>query len=317
MKEVNEKQQITQVGDFISKAHADRLRANYSLEFPHIASSFIINKGLIFKILNLSPQVAGIRFMFGLTDKLNPNTVRILLVPCTSTAADDLASKPLISDFGYYDHQEQLHSLRETVTLIANFVESMMMKTTHWPYKKVTRGTFFGKNALLELSQNEQCQNIQFHFGFQDQIIKAVLEPLDNYQQPFADLYMDFAKPCPPFCPDDELNDDCLATMAVKLFANDTELNLYRNFRDHALLEMEGGNFYYELYYFISPLITASIKKHENREDLLKQLYFERIVPFKLLLFKNDFDSALQILKGTFNELIETYKVEMTEVEYL
>ncbi|MEM7373746.1 MAG: CFI-box-CTERM domain-containing protein [Bacteroidota bacterium] len=231
------------------------------------------------------------------------------MVPCTSSPNNPHSSKPLLYPFGYYDQEGQLHSLQETTQLLHNFVANMIHLNPDITYKEATRGSFFGRDTLLQLMKDEKCANVQLYFGWQDKRIKAVLAPLDCRMNRFSQVYLEYANPCPPFCGGGE----CLATTAVSLASDEKELDLYRQFRDEILLNVEGGGRHYEMYYFISPLIATFISQKENQEEILTNLYVEKIAPFKQLILDKQYDQAIRWLQVSFDELAREYQVEIAE----
>ncbi|WP_157491616.1 hypothetical protein, partial [Flammeovirga sp. SJP92] len=71
------KLKVSEVGQYVSQKYFDQHTKCYQENFPDTISSFAIPKSLIEKVINLSPEVKGIRFMYGLADHLNPNSIRI------------------------------------------------------------------------------------------------------------------------------------------------------------------------------------------------------------------------------------------------
>ena len=74
----------------------------------------------------------------------------------------------------------------------------------------------------------------------------------------------------------------------VEKYSTEREWNFYRNFRDDVLLILDAGSKYYEMYHFISSLVSIIIiKMHDNKEEVLYKIYYDKIVPFKELLENN------------------------------
>jgi len=300
---------IKDIGTYVSKEYFQKLSNAYQEAYPSITSSFVISKDLLHQLLNISDQVVGIRFMYGLADTLNPNSLRLLVIPCGGTDDIDANSHPLILEQGYYDHLENCYSVLETAELIHNFVQSMKASNQDLTYKTIRRGAFFGKNQLLDLVKHKACAHLKIHFGLIDQMVEPVLEPLDASFNASFNIYMEFAKPCPTFC--GETSPECLATMAVRQFSLETELDTYRVFRDQELLHIRGGGIYYELYYFISPFIGHFISKQTNKAEVLKLIYEEKMLPFSALLSEKRYEEALGLLSDTLTEWTDTYQLKL------
>lgn len=313
--EIPNSTKATDVGTLISKELFHSLTQSYQSIFPQTVSSCTFSKSLVLKVLDIPGEVAGIRFMFGLTDALNPNSLKVLMVPCTNGSNHPDSSKPLIYPFGYYDQEGKLHSLKETTQLLTNFVANAIRHNPDVPYKEATRGGFFGRNTLLTLTKDEKCEHVKFYFGWLDKVIKPVLQPLDHSFSSFSDIYFDFAAPCPRNCSDE--NGLCLATAAVLLSGDEEELNLYRQFRDEVLLNLKGGGRHFEMYYFISPLISTVISQKENQEEVLQKLYVEKIAPFKKLILEKNYDQAVSWLQVAFDELASEYQVDFDEKNFV
>ena len=302
---------IQEVGSFISKESFTSLRQGYSEKFPDLPSSIIVQKELLNKVMGMSEKVKGIRFAYGLDDPMNPKSVRVMLIPCTTHAEYDRASRPMVSSFGYPDHKGNTCSVKEVAELIHNFVQNMLDHEVGLTYKNITRGSFFGKKSLSELIREKQCEYVRLSFGFQDNTISPILEPLNESFVAFTGMFLDLANPCPPTCDTGTTEEVCLATLAVTRYSNQDELNLYREFRDNQLLNIEGGGVLYEMYYFISPLITSLISKRPDGEVRLKALYQNKILPFKNMIKSNQFTEAAGLLREALDQLASEYESKL------
>ncbi len=298
------------VGTYISKSYGSELKKTYQEEFPATTEAVVFKKSLLLKVLAMSKKLTGIRFMYGLADELNPNSIKVFLIPCTSTSSSDTATQALISENGYYAQDEQLYSIKDISEMMSLYVTSVLKRGLDLPYKKVTRGNYIGKNALNDLMKDSNCHFIQYYFGLRNLIIAPVLEPLDAQFNAFLDVYMDFINPCPPACR--EGGADCFATEAVTSFSLNQELDLYRQFRDTELLQMPDGGMLYEMYYFISPYITSIIHQSADKTKTLSDLYFNKILPFKELVTNNKNEAAAQFLKETLDDLARAYNQEFS-----
>lgn len=291
-------QQITQ-NDFVS------LTENYANFYNDIIVDFVIKKKIIENILKFSRHVAGIRFMYGLKDPLNPYSKVLFLIPCTSLSDTHISTEALLCKEGYSDHEGNLYSLEEIATFMAQYIKHVSTNNPHFAYKKITRGNFYGKNSLKEVLSND-CSYIKFSFGFIKNHISPIIQPLDNNYQNADNIYMDLTAPCPPNCGDGD--ERCIAEMAVNNFSNEDELDTYRLFRDTKLLDLDAGAYLYELYYFISPLIARIMDKKVNNDKVLQQFYYNQIVPFKELLLNENYQEAINHLKEVLYSLSQEYE---------
>ncbi|NRB46034.1 MAG: hypothetical protein HRU41_00055 [Saprospiraceae bacterium] len=298
------------IGQYISESLAETLRSTYAESFPDTMTSFVIDKSLIEQALGLSSKVAGVRFMYGLRDMLNPNSVSVILVPCTSRSVYSQNTMPLISEQGYYDHLGTQYHLLETAELIANFIQSQNTQDPQLVYKTTTRGNFIGRNSLVDLLKDQACQSISYTLGLEEKTIQPILQALDSNEEPINNLYMERSQPCPPFCHDDS---DCLARTVVELFSGEEELNQFRQFRDEVLLHTPGGSYLYETYYFISPIITNLIRKRVDGKQVFQMLYTDKILPFKQLINTGETTTAVLFLKETLINLAQEYPMELVE----
>ncbi|WP_052596015.1 hypothetical protein [Aureispira sp. CCB-QB1] len=293
------------VGSFISNEYFQFLTGNFKNHFPSINNATcIIPCDLIYQTLQSSDKITGIRFMYGLRDLLNPNSIHLFLVPCV-TPADDVENwSPLVSKSGYYNHQGDLFTITEVAEMVHNFV-GYYAEGIHATYKDATRGIYFGINSLLGILNIPQTHSIQFHLGLKDKTIPAVLQPLDQLGQPIPDIYMDYGQLDPDSIPDAP----CIATLAVETLSIEKELNLFRAFRDTSMRDYLYGGMLYEMYYFISPFVTSVIAHHPNKNELLKDLYNNAITPFRILIQNEKHQEALFLLKRALEDLVNTHQV--------
>ena len=89
-------------------------------------------------------------------------------------------------------------------------------------------------------------------------------------------IWMDLTAPCPQACG----NEDCITTTIVNTNNqnnDETELNILRAFRAD-LWHTENGHLV-EMYYHSSPVIVSAISKHQNKEEIYKDLYGNYLKP--------------------------------------
>ena len=224
--------------------------------------------------------------------------------------------KPLVSNDGYYDHEGKLYSIKEISQLMTNYVQYMVEREPSLNYKKVIRGNFFGKNLLESISNDSETQSLKFYMGIKDGGIRGLLEPLDRNLSPFANIFANFTRPCPNYCPGGGGgSEECVATMASHYHSGEEELNFFRQYRDQELLKLNGGGMLYEMYYFISPLVGGIIHRHQNAKSILTKLYFDQIQPFKQLVINGKYQEAAERLEKTLDQMINEYGSSLNRKE--
>ena len=294
------------IGQQITKNDFNFLRENYYKVYGE-ESHFIIPKDLILKTLNLNENVAGIRFMYGLKDSLNPNSKVLFLIPC-SNISENLSTEAMLVEQGYSDHEGNLYSVQEVLLYMSQYVQSVSKEHPEFNYKEITRGNFYGKYSLKSLL-TQDAGFIQYDFGYNESHVSPVIQSLDSVLTPINEVYMDFTHPCPDWCDLDEGGGDCISELTVEQFSSkNNELNDYRAFRDHILLGLEGGAQLFEMYYFVSPVVAKILNAAPNRETALKKFYQEEITPFRHLMEEGNFQEAVDSLRNTLHNLFQEYE---------
>ncbi|GAB5522463.1 MAG: hypothetical protein Roseis2KO_03350 [Roseivirga sp.] len=313
MNQTTKKVKAVDVGSFISEEYSNQLQQSFKAAYPGTETRFTFSKDLMLKVLSLSKKIVGIRFMFGLADELNPNSVKLILVPCTSPTEYMDNSKPLIFTSGYFDNKGGQNSIKESSQLIAAFVQNMKSRNNNLEYKRITRGAFVGKNSLLALTEDNQCEHIALNFGLRDGAIEPVFEPLNKYKKAYLGIYLEYVGGCPPLClsPNEE---QCFGLLAVDLFSGDMKEKLfYLNLRDEMLSGLKNGKVYYEMFHFISPIVSLLIPRMNNQEKVLAKIYKEKLVPLRQLLLEERFEEATELIANGLDELVEEFEMTKTE----
>lgn len=287
-----------QVGELISATYAKELTSGYELFTGSDSPSFELKKDLVFNLLNQS-RVAGIRFMYGLQDPMNPYTLRLIMVPCTNEG-DFGMPMPLLSTSNYFDHEGQILSIVEASNEIANFVNYFGAFDPTWNYHEVTRGSFFGSETLKQLLNKEECSSMRYTLGFgiQDEEVHAhihpVLEPIDLFGiNSWSDL-LENGLPCPPYCKGGGYLENSVSK----------NMNIFSEFKHIDLLKTQGGKQAYELYYFVTPLLNSIIVQQEMNTVEFYESKFNEVIELIRLGHHNE---AVSEMSKTLNELIETY----------
>lgn len=314
MKEINKKELLNhdacKVGEIISKSLQKKLNSAYESEFPGIESNFIINSKLVRKVLSLHENITGLQFAFGLKDIYNPNAVKVLIIPCTHSVNSKNAI-PLISSKGYYDLDGKLVSIIDVCKLIANQAIYRKKNNSNLNYKNIERFSFIGRNMISELLRVEGCEYISFQFGYENNKITSVFSPFDSSYNNIQEIYADRTQITPPF-DNGETGKHCISELIMNSNSNEKELNIIRNFRDNQLLKLQDGDWLYEMYYFISPLVTHTIKESKNSNELLRDLYKNRIQSMIKLIENNEYDKVVLLFRETLKGLVLNYEIELS-----
>lgn len=293
------------VGSYIDKSFYKGLSAAFHKQYPAMQATFAIRKELLMQVLSEAEPICGIRFMYGLMDPLNPKSVRLFLIPCIQLDPTDSIPKNLIRERGCIDHLGISHTLPELCRYISQFVSYRMQGDSRLAHKTTTRGGFFGKNSLMALLRYEKCAFLGYHFGLGGEVIKPILEPLNAAKKAFSGVYMDFTSPCPPACGGERT---CLVEHSANLRKAERKLEQIRWFRDHQLLQMPEGGLYYEMYYFISPLLMSALNQHKNGSMWLDQYDEDIIIPIEALLTKHAYAEAFDLLKTGLRALLDRFE---------
>lgn len=268
--------------------------------------SFSVEKSLIKSILSQSDQVKGIRFLWGLKDEFNIYSSELFMIPCGSANRSRSPIYPLLFEQGYHDTNGDLHSIETTCQMSSHFVKSVKRIKSSFPYKTITRAAFFGSESLLAYINQSVDSEIEIHLGYdtETELIIPIFTSPDKVSGPF----MNTGCPCPPYCCD--LGESCVATLAVQQNSDEAVLDSFREFRDTHLLNLPKGATYYEMYYFLTPLVRSEIDKSEDKGIFLDNLYNNTIIPFSELLKQGKDMQALETLSNTLSEWSNEYIIE-------
>ena len=301
------------IGGKITSDYALSLKAGFQKHFASQPFGVLITPDTLRSVLNSSDKLTGIRFIYGLVPETGE--FNVILSPCTHTGTPlNKNSKPIVSNSGYLNHNAEQYGIKECARSMAHFVAHVHKLQNDWHFREISRGAFFGKDTLEALMTTEGVNSINFQLGLEGEILKPILSPLDKNNHLINDIYYDLGHVCPPAtdCGEEGVGGgECMATAAVHTLSDNKELNLYRKFRDEELIMDEQGRMLYELYYFISPLITATIEQKVNGIDLLNQLYYKDVVPFGQLVKAGRRAVAMNKLEKVFDELINEYEMEL------
>ncbi|MBL7700735.1 MAG: hypothetical protein JNM14_00675 [Ferruginibacter sp.] len=299
------------VGQMISSGQKDFLLQNFKNHFHEKVSSFKILKELLSYILNEN-GVTGIRFMYGIQDLAKPETC-LVLMPCSENMASPKSNLPniMIQEDGYFLHTGVQVPLEETWKILFNHVKHEHTLNPEQNIKTIHRGDFWGVNKLNTFINNPETDTLQFNLGYSptegefSKGIHPVLEAFDA-ENKNLNIWMDFTSPCPQMC--DGGDGLCISTKIVDtLFKNndETELNILRSFRED-LWQTENGHLV-EMYYHSSPVIVSAINKHENKEEIYKDLYGNYLKPCLQAIEDGNNPQVLKLYNEVFAHLNDKY----------
>ncbi len=285
------------VGSYVDKDYFLKYTEAFSNYFS-ITGKFVIKKQLIRDILNLSSEVKGIRFMWGLVDEFALKSTRLFLIPCGTKTDTSINTHALQFNGGYNDSKGDRHTTDLTCSMISNFVKAIKREDGSQPYKTITRGGYLGKNSLMDFLNQENDAAMEVHLGYEPSN-KEIMPILTSIHK--NGVFMNLGLTCPNACPEEDQT--CVTSLAVTKNSVEEELQAFRNFRDNDLLQLPEGSLYYEMYYFLSPLVRSAISKSGYLEEVfLSRLYSEKIRPFGALLNQGQHLKALDILSETLME---------------
>ena len=105
----------------------------------------------------------------------------------------------------------------------------------------------------------------------------------------------------------------CFLTTACIQWAglpdNCAALEEFRHFRDGYMMEEDDRAELVKQYYYLSPLIVSKIEKDPNKNEILKQLYSEGILPAFSRIKEGDFKSAMILYSIWTRRLAKRYGV--------
>ena len=292
-----ETRSVSSIGSYVTESYFSQYTEEFSKYFS-MKNKFVIKKEMIRNVLNQSEEVKGIRFMWGLVDEFAPESSRLFLIPCGASSESFGNTHALIFKNGYVDSEGKNSSIEMASIIISNFVRSANREVDSLIYKNITRGSFFGRKTLDGFINQDSHNEIELHLGFKktNKQIILIFKSFDISKK----IYLNDGELCPPNCPEFT---PCVATMSVLKNSVEEELEAFRKFRDESLLDLPDGAKYYEMYYFLSPLVSSMIRgSGMNQELFLDELYNERIKPFGELLRQGNHIEALEILNKTLLE---------------
>jgi hypothetical protein len=300
------------VGEIIENDIAERMIDDFKKEFPKEVSQVEISVETIFRSVENVSNVSGIRFMYGLESSDDPLSRVIVLIPCNNTSTHLSIPNSIIMPEGYLTHNGKRVSLKRTWELLFNHAVHYSTLLKEVKFNRIVRGDFVGIESLKQLCFGfANAKSISYYFGYDKDCAdlpfrnKSVLQPKNETGIGF-DIYMDFTRPCPPYC-----SDDCIISKMVQKNAeqnsNDEELNIYRGFRDRYLYENILSAPLVEMYYYISPVLIEAIQQTGKEDLVYSEIYFGPMQNCNDLIANSKFEEAKLLFEETINSLLKKY----------
>jgi hypothetical protein len=194
------------VGSFIPPSQFQQLVDGFASKHPTEQRSVLIAKELICSVLAESPQVCGIRFMYGLSDDNDPCSWTVILMPCVEKDHGNFVPNLLLTADGYSDHTGVRLSADSCWEILDRHVSRMCALLPGDARRDMPRGCFFGIMMLEELVGQADCEGVRFHFGYNPSTTfladryESVLEAADEAGMGLG-IYLEDGTRCPPICP--------------------------------------------------------------------------------------------------------------------
>jgi hypothetical protein len=319
------KKPLASVGQLISAEEFQSLKTGFATTFPTEAGAVFLSKQIILDCIASYPGLSGISFRYGLTDVNDPQSRKILLVPCEHTS--DAAGIPehLLFRAGYISNDGELVSLEQCWTLFGNHVERAYNGKHHSVLGRIHRGYFWGIDRIRELLNHDQCGGLIFHFGYNTthplpgRRHQQVLEVADKDGQGLQ-VYMEYGQ-CHPPCdleprpPGGGVGTTgiCIVQELAGRFGEEEQLNKLRAFRDDYMLEQAGGYAYHEMYYYLSVPVVKAIQARPDHAQIWHDLYHNELQAVLALIDEQKMEEVLHLYRSIMQNLLHTYVLAGSE----
>jgi hypothetical protein len=295
-----------QVGKFITESYYQELVQNFEDKFPSEAGSVMLSKSSIETALS-DKNASGIKFMNGLEDANVPSSRLLVLMPVNYTMNSSLPNA-LINKNGFMTNTGAVISLEKTWQVLFNHVLNFKKLDLSAHYTKINRGSFLGRNVLIELVNKTDGDNLIYNFGYNMEMnypYKALIHPENNLF-----LIVDQSFPCPGSsgCPKTDSDMCALTHIATNFAGNEAEgqLNVLRAFRDKILRDKFNGT-EIEKYYTISASLLEAINKEQSHEIIFKGIYDKYIKTSIDSIKHHDEVTAYALFQEAMQHLTDTY----------
>jgi len=197
---------VRSIGSYVSREYFESLIDGFAQMHPTETKSVFIARELIAAALSDSPEVCGVRFMYGQEEDADPESRIVLLMACYDKGSGHAVPNPLLTSKGHLTHDGERVSADKSWELIDRHVNRMCLLLPDADRRDIPRGCFFGKESLKELIEREGCTGIRFHFGYNPATAylpdryESALEAMSSRVQSLG-VFMEDGTRCPPICP--------------------------------------------------------------------------------------------------------------------
>lgn len=271
-------QKPEKIGALISKTEASLLKKGFLKRYHDQISSLSIRKESILKVLNKTPNICGIKFLYGMISADQPASKFIMLIPCFASK-DESRPLPHISTEGFYTNKGHQIELLHAWESLCNYVKYMRACDSELGFDDVSRSCFFGVESLKQLLSLEDVENINYHFGYDDFTVtknicdkyRIVLEPISFNRH--YDIYMDHGGlfgESKPLCFIKTIIGAYNHNSSVEV---ENQVNVFRNYRSRLLSENHDSDPIVEMYYQVTDTLVEKITHHENKAVIYQDIY--------------------------------------------
>lgn len=200
------KKSVRSIGSIITREYFEHLIDGFAQMHPTEEKSVYIAREFIAAALSESPEVCGIRFMYGQEEDADPESRIVLLMACYEKESGSPVPNLLLTSKGHLTQEGERVSANQCWELFDRHVSRMSVLMPEAARRDIPRGCFFGKESLKELIEREGCTGIRFHFGYNPATAylpdryESALEAMSSRVRSLG-VFMEDGTRCPPICP--------------------------------------------------------------------------------------------------------------------
>jgi hypothetical protein len=282
------------IGEYVSREYYQQLIRGYAAKHPTEEKSVLIAKELIQAALGESPDVCGIRFMYGQKAGADPRTRTVLLMACCEKLSDHLVPNLSFPSQGHLTHEGERMSAEESFAMFDRHVDRMVTLLPGEDRREVPRGCYYGADMLLDLLGKKGCAGIRYHFGYNaarnplPDRYEVVLEAVDAAGSGL-DWFVEQGQHCPPTCPPPAVGGGVLMQAAVNL---------------DLLVGGANGGALFEMYHHVSPVLVDAMQRLGVDH---RAIYAEAFAESFSLLSDGRTEDARAVCKRSLEGLMKKY----------
>lgn len=290
------KQSVRSIGEYISREYYQYLIEGFAAKHPTEQRSVYIAKEFITAALAESPEVCGIRFMYGQRPGADPRSRTVLLMACYEKVSDNFVPNLSFPTQGHLTHEGDRVSTEECFAMFDRHVDRMMALLPGEARKEIPRGCYYGADVLLDLLGQAECAGIRFHFGynagrsFLPERYEVPLEAVDATGLSL-ESFVEAGQVCPPTCGDGGGGGFILMRAAMNM---------------DLLIGGANGGALFEMYHHVSPALVNAMQKQGVDH---RAVYAEAFAGSFLLLSEGRADEAGAACKRSLQTLMKKYLI--------